>query len=116
MAGLGSILASVAIHNSDEIDHLQKKLQNNIALFDSLVKTPENGDGLPIRFIPFGSEKATIKNAQALLGKGYYTSALFFPVIAKNKAGLRIMIRANMEPEEIIGFGKTIKELEHHHA
>jgi len=114
VAGLGGILASTDIHLSEEIDCLQQKLQENISLFDEHVPTSYEGDGLPIRFIPFGSEEDTIAAARKLLNEGFYTSPLFFPIIARGKAGLRIMVRANMKPQEIEKFGGIIKEVKNY--
>ena len=43
--------------------------------------------------------------------RGFYTSAVFFPIVEKNKAGLRIMVRASNSPEEILEFCGHIREL-----
>ncbi|MFZ3599008.1 aminotransferase class I/II-fold pyridoxal phosphate-dependent enzyme [Streptomyces sp. BH104] len=115
-AGLGSVLASVDLHRSDELPALQRRLQRNVDLFDSLVPTALSGDGLPIRFVDIGSEDATVRLAQALLQRGYYASPIFFPVIARGKAGLRLMIRANMSAAEIEDFARQLKELRDLHV
>ncbi|MGD6756092.1 aminotransferase class I/II-fold pyridoxal phosphate-dependent enzyme [Streptomyces sp. BH105] len=115
-AGLGSVLASVDLHRSDELPALQRRLQQNVDLFDSLVPTALSGDGLPIRFVDIGSEDATVRLAQALLQRGYYASPIFFPVIARGKAGLRLMIRANMSAAEIEDFARQLKELRDLHV
>ncbi len=78
-AGLGAVLASVDLHRSDELPELQRRLQENIDLFDRLLPTGLSGDGLPIRFVDVGSEDATVHLAQALLERGYYASPIFFP-------------------------------------
>ncbi|AXW64558.1 aminotransferase class I and II (plasmid) [Ralstonia solanacearum] len=103
-AGLGAIIASVDIHKSAELPRLQERLQDNIAHFDRLIRTEHAGDGLPIRFIPIGSESETIQCAQELFRNGFYASPLFFPIIPKGKAGLRVMLRANLESAEIERF------------
>ncbi|MFI9777452.1 hypothetical protein ACIHCV_22530 [Streptomyces sp. NPDC051956] len=73
--------------------------------------TADRGDGLPIRFIDIDSEEKTVRIGLALLSAGYYTSALFFPVIARGKAGLRIMLRADMTRIDIENFGRQVNEL-----
>ncbi|MEU8515402.1 aminotransferase class I/II-fold pyridoxal phosphate-dependent enzyme [Kitasatospora sp. NPDC048722] len=109
-AGLGAIMASVELHRSPELKELQLRLQDNIALFDSLVDTSFSGDGLPIRFVDIGSEEATIRLAGELLKRGYYTSPIFFPVIGRGKAGLRLMLRANMAEAEIRDFCTALND------
>ncbi|SDL92732.1 8-amino-7-oxononanoate synthase family protein [Streptomyces wuyuanensis] len=115
-AGLGAVLASAELHRSDELPLLQRRLQRNIDLFDSLLPTGLSGDGLPIRFVDIGSEDATVRLAQALLERGYYASPIFFPVIARGKAGLRLMLRANMSAAEIEDFCRQLKELRDRHV
>ncbi|MGW0465748.1 8-amino-7-oxononanoate synthase family protein [Streptomyces sp. NPDC003027] len=115
-AGLGAVLASAELHRSDELDLLQKRLRSNVDLFDSLVPTALSGDGLPIRFVDIGSEDATVRLGQSLLERGYYASPIFFPVIARGKAGLRLMLRANMSTAEIEDFCRQLKELRDLHV
>jgi 7-keto-8-aminopelargonate synthetase-like enzyme len=103
-AGLGAVLASVDIHQSPELNTLQCKLQDNINSFDSLIMTEQAGDRLPIRLISMKDEASAIIAAQRLLEKGFYTSPLFFPVVARNKAGLRVMMRANLTRQQIEEF------------
>ncbi|MTJ80963.1 MAG: aminotransferase class I/II-fold pyridoxal phosphate-dependent enzyme [Telmatospirillum sp.] len=111
VAGLGAIIKSVDIHRSDELHVLQERLQDNIRLFDRLVPTATAGDGLPIRFISIGDEDGTVRLAQSFLAEGFYTSAVFFPVIARGRAGLRIMIRANMTAGDIERFAAHLKDV-----
>ncbi|RAS20600.1 aminotransferase class I/II-fold pyridoxal phosphate-dependent enzyme [Paraburkholderia bryophila] len=114
-AGLGAIIASTAIHRSDALPQLQNRLQDNVRYFDELIESDSRGDGLPIRFISIGSEDNTIFFAKSLLEQGFYTSPIFFPVIAKGRAGLRIMIRANMRQEDIGRFAASLNQLKADH-
>ncbi|MFJ6945793.1 hypothetical protein ACISU4_14290 [Streptomyces wuyuanensis] len=95
---------------------LQRRLQRNIDLFDSLLPTGLSGDGRPIRFVDIGSEDATVRLARALLERGYHASPIFFPVIARGKAGLRLMLRANMSAAEIEDFCRQLMEPRDRHA
>jgi 7-keto-8-aminopelargonate synthetase-like enzyme len=113
-AGLGAALASVELHRTTELTDLQDRLQANINLFDSLVETAEHGDGLPIRFVQVGSEDATVALAQDLLRAGFYASPIFFPIIGRGRAGLRLMLRANMSTEEITEFCGLLNTLRRH--
>ncbi|WP_067537916.1 8-amino-7-oxononanoate synthase family protein [Nocardia crassostreae] len=110
-AGLGAVLASAELHRTAELTELQNRLQANIDLFDSLIETAERGDGLPIRFVRVGSEEATVPLAQELLRAGFFAPPIFFPIIARGKAGLRVMLRANMSATEIEEFCGLINTL-----
>lgn len=110
-AGLGAIEASAALHRTKEFAALQLRLQENIDLFDGLVQTEQSRDGLPIRFVEIGSEQATVQLAQSLLERGFYASPIFFPIIGRGRAGLRLMLRANMTRSEIETFAGLLKEL-----
>ena len=91
---------------------MQDRLQTNIALFDSLVETPERGDGLPIRFVQIGSEEATVALSQDLLREGFSAPPVFFPIVGRGRAGLRVMLRANMSAvqiEEFCGLLTTLR-------
>ncbi|GLY30941.1 aminotransferase class I/II-fold pyridoxal phosphate-dependent enzyme [Kineosporia sp. NBRC 101731] len=110
-AGLGAVIASAQLHRTDELAQLQRRLQANVDLFDSMVQTDLSGDGLPIRFVQVGSETATVNLAAALLDRGYYASPIFFPIIGRGRAGLRLMLRANMSAAQIEEFANLLKEL-----
>ncbi|WP_175984079.1 aminotransferase class I/II-fold pyridoxal phosphate-dependent enzyme [Burkholderia vietnamiensis] len=108
-AGLGAILASVSLHKSERLVVKQRELANNIAYFDELLPTEHAGDGLPIRLVPVGEEGRAVSLAQELMRGGFYTSPLFFPIIARGKAGLRVMIRSNLDKSDITRFASLVK-------
>lgn len=108
--GLGAIAASTELHRSGEVDHLQKGLRAVVDRFDELVDTPAAGDGLPIRFVTLKEEERTIDAAQRLLARGFYTSAVFFPVIGRGRAGLRLMLRADMPTSVIEAFARELSD------
>lgn len=99
-ASIGASLASAEIHRTEELTHLQKKLYNNIALFDSLVSTEHSGSTYPIRLVPV-SDDMVIKAGRQVIEAGFYVSPVFFPIVAKGTAGLRVMIRAGHTEEQI---------------
>ncbi len=103
-ANCGAILASVDIHRSDELATLQNKLQDNIKLFDSLVPNPQSGSDFPIRLIHVGDEARLSTVAKNIFQAGFYASPVSFPVVAKGHAGLRIMMRSNLDRETIEKF------------
>jgi 7-keto-8-aminopelargonate synthetase-like enzyme len=109
-AGLGGVLASADIHRTPELEMLQRKMQDNIAHFDEVVQSVNQYDNLPIRFINIGEVDKTIRIAQRLFENGFYVAPLFFPVIARGRAGLRIMLRADMIKSDITRFAELLDE------
>nr|WP_311044634.1 hypothetical protein [Rhizobium lentis] len=79
----------------------QQTLAEYISLFDELVPTAQAGSRLPIRTVVVGDELAAIGAARVVLDAGYYTSAIFFPTVAKGRAGLRICPTASHTATEV---------------
>ncbi|WP_063054364.1 aminotransferase class I/II-fold pyridoxal phosphate-dependent enzyme [Nocardia salmonicida] len=107
-AGLGAIIAACELHDDGTVDRLQLELQERVRLFDSLVDTDLAGDGLPIRFVSIGHEDVTVAVARDMLDAGFYTSPVFFPIIRRGSAGLRLMLRADLDPDTIRRFADTL--------
>ncbi len=100
LAAVGAALASARLHQTSELPELQMRLQDRLALFDSLIATGLEGS-LPIRMMSIGDELMTIGAAKALLESGHYLSAVFFPTVAKGRSGLRICPTAGHTVDEI---------------
>jgi 7-keto-8-aminopelargonate synthetase-like enzyme len=110
-AGMGAAFASARIHRSPELKELQIRLRRNLALFDERVDTKERGDSFSIRLVPLESEAQASNISGEIFQRGFYTSPVFFPIVEKGKAGLRVMIRADNRPEEIVRFCDSVEEL-----
>lgn len=108
-AGLGAIKASAEIHLSKELGVLQARLKSMMNYFDEVIPTENAGNGLPIRVINLDCVDSAVTTAASLFKKGFYTSAVFFPIVSKEKAGLRAMGRADMTHEEIKLFCVALK-------
>lgn len=108
-AAVGASLASAELHMSDELGQLQRRLQENIALFDRLCPTRQSGGEYPIRVIPI-AEDAVIRAGQRVYKAGYYASPVFFPIVPKGQAGLRAMMRAGHTAQDIAGFASAVLE------
>ncbi|HWD30203.1 MAG TPA: aminotransferase class I/II-fold pyridoxal phosphate-dependent enzyme [Pseudomonas sp.] len=108
-ATIGASFASLDIHQSPELGVLQEKLNANIQLFDSLFPTEHAGSGLPIRVVPLDSPDMAVGVSESVFKRGYYTSAVFFPIVARNKSGLRVMMRADMSHDDIRGFCAAVR-------
>lgn len=110
LAAIGAALASGRLHQTAELAELQTRLQNRLALFDSLIATGLEGP-LPIRMMAIGDELMTIGAARAILDSGYYVSAVFFPTVAKGRAGLRVCPTAGHTVDEIKGLCTMLRDV-----
>ncbi|MFJ5022541.1 8-amino-7-oxononanoate synthase family protein [Streptomyces goshikiensis] len=99
-AAVGAALASAEIHRTEELTLLQGRLRSNIALFDSLVATGQSDSTYPIRVVPM-TDETVIDAAKQVFAAGFYTSPVFFPIVARGTAGLRVMLRAGQSEEQI---------------
>ncbi len=109
--GMGAVKASAELHMTDEIEKLQEKLRSNMAYFDELIPTVHAGNQLPIRIIEVGQAERAFEIAEAIYQRGFYTSAVFFPIVKKGAAGLRIMGRAEIEKKDIRILCEAVNEL-----
>jgi len=109
-AAMGGIQASAKIHRSAELAQRQQKLQENIALFDQLIPGPNSGTALPIRVVPLPDSETAVECSRFIYEKGFYTSAVFFPIVPRGEAGLRVMSRADLLPEDTKRFADVVNE------
>ncbi|RON53275.1 2-amino-3-ketobutyrate CoA ligase [Pseudomonas frederiksbergensis] len=110
-AAIGAGRASIKLHLTPEFVGLQEKLQVNIQLFDSLIQTDQHGSTMAIRLIRCGEAALANSVATELATLGFFTSAVFFPVVAQGQAAIRITLRADMEPALIRHFCELVTEL-----
>jgi 7-keto-8-aminopelargonate synthetase-like enzyme len=110
-AAIGAGIASIQLHRTLEFAALQEKLQVNIRLFDSLIRTDQHNSNMAIRLVNCGEAALANSIAMELANHGFFTSAVFFPVVAQDKAAIRITLRADMEPTLIRHFCELITEL-----
>lgn len=108
---VGASLASAAIHRSAELGELQRRLQSNVDFFDRILPTSFAGNGLPVRRINVGDADRAVWLSAELYRRGFYSSAVFFPIVPQGEAGLRIMIRADISQEQLTVFANHVKEL-----
>lgn len=111
VAAIGAAQASHDLHRTVKLSELQQRLQARTALFDSFVQTEQKGSLLPIRTVEIGDELTAIGAARALLDRGFYTSAIFFPTVAKNRAGLRICPTAGHSEDEVRAVGSALRDV-----
>ncbi|HEX2644816.1 MAG TPA: aminotransferase class I/II-fold pyridoxal phosphate-dependent enzyme [Thermoanaerobaculia bacterium] len=113
-AGIGAGLASIDIHESPELGELQAKLHRNTAYFDSQISTEQSGDEFTIRLVVVGDEVRASEISGEVFRRGFYTSPVFFPIVQRGKAGLRVMLRADNRLEDIQAFCSIVKEAIEH--
>jgi 7-keto-8-aminopelargonate synthetase-like enzyme len=110
-AAIGAGRASIQLHRTLEFAALQEKLQVNIRLFDSLVRTEQHNSNMAIRLVNCGKAELANSIAIELANQGFFTSAVFFPVVPQGKAAIRVTLRADMETTRIHHFCELISEL-----
>ncbi|WP_166222781.1 aminotransferase class I/II-fold pyridoxal phosphate-dependent enzyme [Pseudomonas atagonensis] len=110
-AAIGAGRASIRLHQSVELSALQDRLQANIRLFDSLIGTEQCHSNMAIRLIKCGRAEVANRVASALSEQGFFTGAVFFPVVAQGNAAIRITLRADMDAPLIQRFCEVITEL-----
>ncbi|RWC00352.1 MAG: aminotransferase class I/II-fold pyridoxal phosphate-dependent enzyme [Mesorhizobium sp.] len=114
VAAIGAALASADIHQTSELKLRQERLVERIAFFDRHIETDQRGAPLPIRMIKVGDEFAAIDFAERLLDDGFYTSATFFPTVARGRAGIRICLTASHDLSDLERLCARIASHERH--
>lgn len=107
---VGAGLASAEIHRTGELVTLQNKLYENIELFDSLIHTDQTGSTFPIRLVPMGDD-TVIEAGRRVFEAGFYVSPVFFPIVARGTAGLRVMMRAGQSAEQVRALCAVLAEV-----
>jgi 7-keto-8-aminopelargonate synthetase-like enzyme len=108
---VGASLASAAIHRSPELGELQRRLHANIDHFDRVLPTEFAGNGLPVRRITVGEPDKAVRLSAEMYRRGFYSSAVFFPIVPQGEAGLRIMLRADLPTEKIDEFAGHVRDV-----
>ncbi|TCV94458.1 aminotransferase class I/II-fold pyridoxal phosphate-dependent enzyme [Biostraticola tofi] len=109
--GLGAIKAAAELHLTGELEKLQQSLKHVMNHLDKHAPTVNAGNGLPIRVINMGSADKAIKASVALYQRGFYCSTVFFPIVAQNNPGIRLMGRANLTDQQLGSFCQALSEV-----
>ncbi|MCS3404396.1 aminotransferase class I/II-fold pyridoxal phosphate-dependent enzyme [Pantoea sp. B566] len=108
-AAIGASLASAEIHRTAELTERQNALSKNIRSFDKFISTEQHGNSFPIRLVKLPNDKV-IECGKKLYENGFYVSPVFFPIVAKDSAGLRVMLRAKMGDEQVLRLCELIHQ------
>jgi 7-keto-8-aminopelargonate synthetase-like enzyme len=96
-AAVGTTLGSIAVHRSPELGERQRRLAENIGIFDRRMKDYDvRGTGSHIKFVTVGDNERAVRLSTELYRRGYYCSAMFFPIVPRGQAGIRLMLRGDM--------------------
>ena len=109
-AAIGASLASAEIHRTEELTALQQRLLTRIELFDSCIATEQAGTTYPIRVVPM-SDDTVIEAGRRVYERVFYVSPVFFPIVARGTAGLRVMLRAGQTDEQIRSLCRVLLEV-----
>jgi 8-amino-7-oxononanoate synthase len=110
VAAVGAALGSAEIHATPELGQLQRRLQGNLRLFDSLVASESAGSPVPIRMFRIGAEEKAIEFAESLLRCGHLTSAVFFPTVPRGRAAVRMCITAAHIPDDLVELATLLND------
>lgn len=110
-AAIGTSLGSIKVHRSPELAKRQEQLRKNIELFDSQIQTAQRGDGLHIKVVEVGEQDKAVKLSRELYRRGFYCSAVFFPIVPVGRAGIRLMLRGDLPTEMVQSFIDNLKEV-----
>jgi 7-keto-8-aminopelargonate synthetase-like enzyme len=58
-----------------------------------------------------GDTDRAVRMSAELYQRGFYSSAVFFPIVPRGEAGIRIMIRSDISKELLATFAGHVKEL-----
>ncbi|MCC8058612.1 aminotransferase class I/II-fold pyridoxal phosphate-dependent enzyme [Cloacibacillus sp.] len=105
----GSTRACLKLHADGTVDNLQKILHEKVRLFDQLMDIKESDLWSAVRVIKYPDEDELFYTGIRLFEEGFYTSTVAFPTVKGGNSGLHIMLRANMEDEELRKFAGLLK-------
>jgi len=108
---IGASLASARLHGGEELHARQRRLRENVRYFDERVATRTVGEDFPIKVIDVGPEALAVERSRRLMERGFYASAVFFPIVPKGRAGLRIILRSNLTHEDLRRLCDALVEL-----
>lgn len=110
-AAVGTSLGSIAVHRTPELGRRQRQLAQNIEIFDRRFKCRDvRGTGGHIKFVLTRDNDRAVRLATQLYERGYYCSAMFFPIVAKDQAGVRLMLRGDMTSAMTEEFSSALED------
>jgi 7-keto-8-aminopelargonate synthetase-like enzyme len=116
-AAVGTTLGSIAVHRSPELGVRQRQLAENIGIFDRRMKERDvRGTGSHIKFVTVGDNDRAVRLSTELYRRGYYCSAMFFPIVPRGQSGVRLMLRGDMTTTMTEDFVSVLEDVLDEHA
>jgi 7-keto-8-aminopelargonate synthetase-like enzyme len=114
-ANLGSLVASIKFHLSEELERYQKELLNLIHYFREKCKelslSMVTKDITPIQLLRIGAPDAIAKVQRCLIDKGFLPTIATYPVVSKSDGGIRITITRHLTPSDIDSFLNNLDQI-----
>ena len=104
---IGAALEAVKLHRDGTVAELQKKLWKNLSYF-APERDPESFVS-PIVMVPLGESERAIETAESLKEEGFFTSVVFFPIVGRDNAQLRLCVSTEHTPEQLQGLVEALK-------
>jgi 7-keto-8-aminopelargonate synthetase-like enzyme len=112
---LGSLVACVELHLSDEIKKLQNELMELIHYFrqySSELGIPiVTRDDSPIQLLRTGNLDLTYRILKKLIENGFFAMAVGYPAIAQGDEGIRITLTRHLTKTDIKEFLENLKTI-----
>lgn len=108
-AVVGAALASVKLHRDGTVAELQKKLWKRVRQFTGF--GPEQSFVSPIGMVEAQSTEHCLELGSELKKRGHFVSVVFFPIVAKENAQLRICLTAAHSYEQLTGLKGALQDL-----
>lgn len=111
---LGAIIESAKIHLSDEIKVRQNMLKERVSLFYTMAREydlPILSDPItPIKFLATGKPDMCREICLNLMERDFFTNVSHYPAVPINNSGVRVVITAYQELEDITKLVVALKE------
>ena len=99
---VGAAQASLALHRDGTVAQLQKTLWQRIAHF--------GGGHDPIHMFSVGPGDVALEKAEQLKRLGYFVAVVFYPIVPKDQAQLRVCLTAPHSLEQLDGLKQALQE------
>lgn len=104
---VGAALAALKLHRNGTVRRLQQDLWHNLGVYTKDPDAPRN----PIQMVQVGRAEDAIKAGQDLVDLGFFASVVFFPIVPKDQAQLRVCVSATHTEEQINGLRRALRTL-----
>lgn len=106
---VGAARASAELHRNGTIKELQSQLWTRVRHFAGT--TDDQKLVSPIAMVPAPSAERCLEYGAELRDRGFFVSVVFFPIVARDKAQLRLCISASHTIEQLDGLKSALDDL-----